>query len=91
MKSSHSKFIDNDFGPNENDEYGEKSLYGNGKPDPAGSKYPSADSLRWERPQYEDKKFQTNEEENSSTNEEDEDEDDDFSDAGYSGNEEAKV
>lgn len=59
LKSSHSKFVDSEFGPNGCGEYGENSLYGIGQPDPAGSKYPSPDTLRWERPQYEDKKFQS--------------------------------
>jgi hypothetical protein len=37
LKRSNEKFIDPDFGPNETDEYGAASLYGNGgKPDPAG-------------------------------------------------------
>jgi hypothetical protein len=47
-KSSQSKFIDPDFGPNESDPYGAKSLYGPAPPVPAGhSKYPSPESLRF--------------------------------------------
>ena len=57
LKEKHSKFIDDDFGPTEKDEFGAISFYGNGKPDPAGSKYPSPDTLKWERPLYADDKF----------------------------------
>jgi hypothetical protein len=58
LKQSHTKFEDPDFGPTEKDEYGAISFYGNGKPDPAGSKYPSPDTLKWERPRYDDKIFE---------------------------------
>lgn len=54
LKASHAKFLDPDFGPNESDPLGAISLYGaGGSPAPAGTnKYPSPDSLRWDRPQY---------------------------------------
>lgn len=57
LKAQHSKFEDKDFGPTAADEYGAVSFYGNGTPDPAGSKYPDPATLRWERPQYADNKF----------------------------------
>lgn len=79
LKANHSKFEDPDFGPNEKDEYGAISLYGNCKPDPAGSKYPSPESLRWERPQYADDKFrkEANLDADTVDGEEDDDEDED--------------
>ena len=46
LKSSHTKFIDEDFGPDGGDKYGAKSLYGTAMPAPAGSKYPRPDDLR---------------------------------------------
>ena len=61
LRASHSKFEDPDFGPNEKDEFGSFSLYGDLKPDPAGgSKYPDPSSLHWDRPQYNDKNFEGN-------------------------------
>lgn len=57
LKASHGKFEDPDFGPNEKDEYGAISFYGDAPPAPAGSKYPKPETLRWERPQYRDDKF----------------------------------
>lgn len=57
LKSSHEKFSDPDFGPNEKDIYGSKSLYGSEPPAPSGSKYPTPESLRWDRPKYADDKF----------------------------------
>ena len=57
LKKSHNKFEDTDFGPTLTDEYGALSFYGNAKPDPAGSKYPAPETLRWERPQYADQIF----------------------------------
>ena len=57
LKVSHQKFEDPDFGPTEDDELGAKSLYGNATPAPSGSKYPPPDSLRWDRPHYDDDKF----------------------------------
>jgi hypothetical protein len=86
LKANHSKFVDPDFGPNDEDEFGAKSLYGDSKPEPAGSKYPSPDTLRWERPQYDDNKFSVESEEikksedeieGGEENEEEEDDDDD--------------
>ena len=44
------KWNDPDFGPDDVDNLGAKSLYKNGNPPSAG--YPSASSLRWERPVY---------------------------------------
>lgn len=75
LKASHSKFEDSDFGPNENDEYGAKSFYGesNSLPDPAGSKYPAPQTLKWERPIYADDKFN-----NDEAKEEEEEEEDEF-------------
>ena len=81
LKMSHSKFEDPDFGPQESDEFGAKSLYGAAPPDPAGSKYPSPESLLWQRPQYDDNHFS-----NGKTGEEgddDEEEDEDFDDDEY--------
>lgn len=60
LKQSHTKFEDPDFGPTAKDEYGAISFYGNGKPDPAGSKYPAPETLKWERPRYDDKIFGEN-------------------------------
>lgn len=57
LKASHEKFEDPDFGPNEKDEFGAMSFYGSALPAPAGSKYPAPETLRWERPQYDDNKF----------------------------------
>ena len=55
LKTTHEKFVDVDFGPTEDDEFGAVSFYGNVSPEPAGSKYPKPEQLRWERPLYEDK------------------------------------
>ena len=54
LKASHAKFSDPDFGPTDDDPYGAIALYGSGgSPAPAGTnKYPSPDTLRWDRPQY---------------------------------------
>lgn len=57
LKSSHEKFEDPDFGPNEKDEFGALSFYGSSLPAPAGSKYPAPETLKWERPIYDDSKF----------------------------------
>ena len=57
LKASHEKFEDPDFGPSEKDEFGAISFYGSALPAPAGSKYPAPETLRWERPQYDDNKF----------------------------------
>jgi hypothetical protein len=57
LKTTHEKFFDPDFGPNEKDEFGALSFYGTEIPAPAGSKYPNPESLRWERPIYDDSKF----------------------------------
>lgn len=57
LKSTHEKFEDPDFGPNEKDEFGALSFYGSSLPAPAGSKYPAPETLRWERPIYDDSKF----------------------------------
>ena len=54
LKASHEKFEDPDFGPREKDESGAISFYGDGPPDPAGSKYPAPSTLKWERPRYRD-------------------------------------
>eukprot|EP01032_Pedospumella_encystans_P037559 gene37559-42542_t len=57
LKSTHEKFEDLDFGPNEKDEFGAVSFYGSALPAPAGSKYPAPETLKWERPLYDDNKF----------------------------------
>lgn len=85
LKASHSKFLDNDFGSSEADEHGGLSLYGDAKPQPAGSKYPEPDSLKWERPQYADNRFdeggKTTEENEEEEEEEEENEfEDEFGD-----------
>ena len=57
LKTSHEKFEDSDFGPKESDEFGALSFYGSSLPAPAGSKYPAPETLKWERPLYDDSKF----------------------------------
>lgn len=57
LKATHEKFVDKDFGPTEDDEFGAKSLYGDMNPASVGPKYPPPESLRWQRPQYDDEKF----------------------------------
>ena len=74
LKISHTKFEDPDFGPSEKDEFGAISLYGATPPDPAGSKYPSPDTLLWQRPQYDDDKFSSDKTAKDAEEEEDEDE-----------------
>lgn len=75
LRSSHGKFEDSDFGPTESDPYGAKSLYGSAVPNPAGhSKYPAPETLRWDRPVYEDKKFDENGKEIVDGDDEEEDE-----------------
>lgn len=65
LKKSDSKFVDPDFGPSDSDEYGAASLYGTTAPAPVGhSKYPSPESLRWDRPVYDDQQFNENKNEN---------------------------
>jgi len=85
LKTTHSKFEDLDFGPKEDDEYGGKSLYGNGKPDPAGSKYPAPETLKWERPQYIDKLFENKGDDSNGNNTDEEavDEAEEFDDFGF--------
>ena len=80
LKISHEKFTDPDFGPNStnDDEFGSRSLYGPAPPTPVGvSKYPKPDTLRWDRPQYDDDKFVEGEEDDDDT-EDDDSEDDEF-------------
>jgi Ca2+-binding EF-hand superfamily protein len=72
LKSSGEKFVDTDFGPTDSDEFGASSLYGSSKPAPAGSKYPSPESLRWTRPQYYDTNFSHSEDKEELEEEEDE-------------------
>lgn len=63
LKASHGKFVDADFGPTSEDPHGAKSLYGNDLPTPAGvNKYPAPESIRWDRPQYSDDKFDAEDE-----------------------------
>lgn len=57
LKSTHGKFEDRDFGPQETDKLGASSLYGTKIPAPAGSKYPRPEDLRWDRPLYDDNYF----------------------------------
>ena len=53
-KATHSKYADPHFGPTEADPFGALSLYGKEPPTPAGvNKYPSPESMRWDRPHYE--------------------------------------
>ena len=81
LRASHGKFEDKDFGPTEVDPYGAKSLYGAIAPDPAGhSKYPAPDTLRWDRPIYEDKNFSNGdgEEGKAAGGDEGEEEEDEF-------------
>lgn len=94
LKMSHAKFEDPDFGPLESDEFGAKSLYGAAPPDPAGSKYPSPESLMWQRPQYDDNHFsngKTGEEDEEEDIEEDEDDDDEYGFKGESNDVEVMV
>lgn len=73
LKTTHAKFVDVDFGPKEDDEFGATSLYGpaNKTPEPAGSKYPSPDTLRWDRPLYDDDNFEEDEEKKDGSDDED--------------------
>eukprot|EP01038_Epipyxis_sp_PR26KG_P009214 gene9214-12425_t len=82
LKASHEKWKDPDFGPSTDDEFGAKSFYGNALPDPAGSKYPKPETLKWERPQYADEHTKALDIKEESAVEEDED--DEF---GYTANE----
>jgi len=79
LKISHNKFTDPDFGPNatNDDEHGSASLYGPAPPNPVGvSKYPKPETLKWDRPQYDDDKFV--EEVDEDEGDDDDDEFDDF-------------
>ena len=96
LKASHSKFEDSDFGPNENDEYGAKSFYGDSSslPDPAGSKYPPPQALRWERPIYANDKFDSNggsDEKKNDEGEGDNDDNDDDDEFGIHSNAENEI
>lgn len=82
LKTTHEKFEDVDFGASDKDEFGALSFYGPAAPAPAGSKYPAPESLKWERPLYDDGKFTEAKEDNESDEEQDEDADDEF---GFSG------
>ena len=59
-KENKNKWCDPDFGPDSvgDDEYGSRALYFQGKPPPAvgNSRYPQPDTLRWDRPRWEEKK-----------------------------------
>jgi hypothetical protein len=68
LKKSHNKFEDPDFGPTDTDEHGALSFYGSRKPDPAGSKYPSPETLQWKRPQYDDNIFAKEKNNNNNIN-----------------------
>ena len=59
LKRDSTKWTDASFGPNDKDPFGALSLYGKiGTPDSVGlSKYPSPESLTWERPVYDDDHF----------------------------------
>jgi hypothetical protein len=57
LKTTHIKFEDHDFGPQEKDKLGAKSLYGTAIPAPAGSKYPRPEDLKWDRPLYDENYF----------------------------------
>lgn len=78
------KWEDPDFGPTEEDEYGARSLYRDGKmPDPAGTaSYPNPEHLAWKRPSY--KKISADVE----NSEEDEDEFDEFDEIDDGGDDE---
>jgi hypothetical protein len=70
-KDNYVKFFDADFGPNDEDEYGAKSLYGNPPVLPGsvgGSKYPKPDSLRWDRPRYATTEFSSSDGEDDQVN-----------------------
>lgn len=58
--SSHSKYIDNNFGPNKNDKNGIKSLYKNGEK-PNDSEYSDGNDISWLRPAYLNSSIQSNE------------------------------
>lgn len=94
LKTTHSKFEDPDFGPTADDEFGAISLYGGKAPEPAGSKYPAPDTLRWERPLYTDDKFSDDdgnkeekgdEDDDDATADGDDEDDDDDDDFGFGG------
>lgn len=92
LKMSHAKFEDPDFGPLESDEFGAKSLYGAAPPDPAGSKYPSPESLMWQRPQYDDNNFSNGKAgEAEADEEEEEEEEDDDDEYGFKGEADVEV
>jgi hypothetical protein len=82
LKATHQQFADPDFGPNAGDVYGAKSLYGTEPPSPAGSKYPSPDSLRWDRPHYDDGKFLHTEDDTEEFNSDSDAEEDEFGEFG---------
>ncbi len=89
LKTTHSKYEDPDFGPTTEDEYGAVSLYGGKAPEPAGSKYPAPETLRWERPLYTDDKFGSDEsgekEEKEEGDDDEEEEDEEEDDFGFGG------
>lgn len=80
LKTTHEKFEDADFGPNEKDEFGAISFYGSALPAPAGSKYPAPETLKWERPLYDDNKFSEPGAKEANEEEEEEAEEEDFDD-----------
>ena len=75
-KANECKWTDRDFGPNDDDEYGEESLYGLNRK-PPGGQYPKASKIKWSRPIYADGE-EGGEEESSSEEEDDDEEDDEF-------------
>lgn len=85
LKISHNKFEDPDFGPRPDDEFGAISLYGGKAPEPAGSKYPAPETLRWERPLYTDDKFNTDGDKEEKGDEEEEDEEDEEDEFAFGG------
>lgn len=89
LKASHGKFEDKDFGPNEKDTFGAISFYGSALPAPAGSKYPAPETLKWERPLYDDSKFDGEGGAGEGEEEVEEEEVDDYEDEfGFQGEEE---
>jgi hypothetical protein len=86
LKVSHEKFVDEDFGPNEADEFGSISLYGSLDPNASGGKYPAPSSLKWERPLYDDGKFTCEVKDGSTEASDEEDAASEDNDYGFSAN-----
>lgn len=85
-KENKNKWSDPDFGPNASgdDEYGSRALYFQGKPPPAvgNSRYPQPDTLRWDRPRWQQKKEGETDEDKDDEGEEEDEEEDEYDEYG---------